>query len=349
MKRLLLLPFLLTVSLAAQTVDPNELTYGPFAPGPRDASFAVAVAPHGMLLAWSEADPATGLASIHTGLLSHDARLIGPIHTIAPMNASRAATTPAVATNGESFFVAWVERDAWSYAARAVAGVLTDGSGQPVEGSRTLGPPPEDGAAPALVWDGIGYRVHDAPRRVPFATPQANGWIDWTPVASRSNCVWACRWPPTYTKPEYLLDWAIIAHDFIRAGRQREIGYSSAAPAVLAAGDDLLAVWSTDGGLKAMRIVDGELSTTFRLEHPLAVRSAPSMAGSLVVFAQNGDVFGSVITGDEFGAPFRISAGSELDDLPRVYQVSPNRYLVTYVRSDISPAVQLAGRFVTIE
>jgi hypothetical protein len=349
MKPLVLFALLLSASLGAQTVDPNELTYGPFLPGPRDTSFSVAVAPHGLLLAWSEADSETGLASIRTGLLNHDAQLIGSIHTISPANNNRSATTPVVATNGESFFVAWIERDASSYTPRGVAGVLTDATGQPGETSRVIGPPPESDTSPALVWDGIGYRVHAAPRRVPFATPQANGWVDWTPVPSRSNCVWSCRWPPTYTKPEYILDWAILTRDWIRTGRQQEIGYTSRAPAIIATGDDLLVIWSTDGGLKAMRIVDGELSTTFRLEHYLAARSAPAMAGSLVVFAQNGDIFGSVINGDTFGAPFEISTGESADDLPRVFQVSANRYLVTYVRADISPTVKLAGRFVTIE
>jgi hypothetical protein len=91
----------------AQLVDERELTYGPFEPGPRDRSFTVAAAPHGMLLAWSELDPETKLASIRTGLLDFDAQLTGPIHTIPTAVPSLHATTPAVATNGTSFFVAW--------------------------------------------------------------------------------------------------------------------------------------------------------------------------------------------------------------------------------------------------
>lgn len=336
MKRLALLALLLSASLGAQTVDSNELTYGPFAPGPRDASFSVAVAPHGMLLAWSEADPDTGLASIHTGLLNHEAQLIGSIHTIAPANANRSATTPVVATNGESFFVAWVERDAYTYAPHGVAGVLTDASGRPVEASRGMGPPPRPNAAPALVWDGIGYRVHDATRRVPFATPEANGWVDWS-----DDCVW-CR----FHSARYQLDWTVITPEWIRTGSTFDFDYASPAPAVTATGNDLLIVWSTNSGLKAFRVIDGRADDAFFLHSRDAAGSAPSMAGSLVVFAQGGDVFGSIVTGDTFGAPFPISTGPELDKLPRVYAVGDNRYLVTYIRETHPSAVSLVGRFV---
>lgn len=314
------LTLLLAVTVAAQTVEPAEQVYGPFVPGPRDPSFSVAVAPHGMLLAWSEVDPGTGLAVIHTALLDLDARAVAPIRKIAPFRGSYPATNPQVVTNGDTFFLTWLERDRYNYKPRGISGVTLDAAGEPTSQARGFG------------------AVSESPRRVPFATPQANGWVDWS-----DDCVW-CR----HHDARYQLDWTVITSEWIRTGSRIDFDYAGSAPAVTAAGNDLLIVWSTDTGLKAFRVTDGKAEDAFLLHHPDAAGTAPSMADSFVVFARGGDVYGSIITGDEFGPPFPISTGPALDDLPRVYAVGGNRYLVTYVRETHPAAVSLAGRFVSL-
>jgi hypothetical protein len=330
-----LLTLILAATVAAQTVEPTEHVYGPFVPGPRDPSFSVAVTPHGMLLAWSEVDPETGLSVIHTGLLDLDAQLVAPIRKIVPFLGSYAATNPQTVTNGDTFFLTWLERDRYNYGPRGVSGVILDAAGARTSQSRSFGAAGE--GPPGVMWDGLAYRLYD-PRRVPFATPEANGWVDWS-----DDCTW-CR----YHRGRYMLTWTIITPEWVRTGGHIDFDYDSPAPAVTATGNDLVIVWSTNIGLKALRVVDGKAEDAFFLHSRDAAESAPSMAGSLVVFAQGGDIFGSLVTGDAFGTPFPISAGPELDKLPRVYAAGGNRYLVTYIRETHPSAVSLVGRFVRI-
>lgn len=332
-----LLVLLAAVRLTAQVVDTDELTYGPFTPGPRDNPMTLAVAPQGMLLVWSEIDPGRTQSLIRTGLLGFDGKLVGSIHTIPALHPDQNATAPAVTTNGDGFFIAWLERTPYNFAPRAIAGVLTDATGAPIETPRSLDKSPE--APPSVIWDGLDYKAFDD-GRVLFANPQANGWVEW-----RTRGFWT---GPAILTKVYVIDWHLLTYDWIRRGHVEFSGYAGTTPAVLAEGNDLLIVWTTGDGLAAQRVIDGNEGPAFEIQHPVTSRVSPAIAGSLVVFTDGGDIYGSIVTGDAFGPPFPISTGTDWDTLPRVFQVGPARYLVTYVREHGIASTTLAGRFVTV-
>lgn len=357
---------LFAVSAGGQTVDPNETTYGPFKPGPRDRAAAVAVAPHGMLMAWSEIEPGSRVATMHTALFDFDAKLAGPIHTLPATRPNVHATTPAIATDGSRFFVAWLERGRFSELAENVAGVLVDGNGTPLRGTESFGE--AVAGAPSLVWNGVDYRLFGAanhsistdgeiavvsygvaPQRVPFASPYGNGWIDWSNERGRPQCFTWCGGMPV-SPNLYLLDYAIVTHDWIRTGRIRDTGHLGfGPPAIEPAGDDLLVVWSTPAGLKAQWIIDGEPARSFTANDPKLSGASISMAGSLIVFDFGFDIYGVTVNGDSFGDIFPISAGDHFDSQPRVHRLGQRRYLVTYVRDGEGPEVSIVNRFVELE
>lgn len=352
----------LTTSLAAQTVETTEQTYGPFTPGPENA-MALAAAPQGLLLVWSEIAPGTDLARIHTGLLGFDGRLNGEIHVLPATRSDLHAVAPAVTTDYDRFFIAWRERSAADNRGARVSGMILDRSGAPTGELYDFGAAVD--GAPAVLWDGLTFRVYgnetykikpddgtvtrsrgQAPRRVPFATPDMNGFVDWRSIEGDRRCVYAWTCSPVDL---YSLSWSILTHTTSRFGGQWFSGYTSAAPAVVAEGKDLLIVWSTSRGLAGLRFHDGrKLGDPFTLKNVLAERTAPAMAGPLVVFAKDGNVYGSLVGEKSFGQPFPISADGEWDTLPRVYHVGTDRFLVTYVREHAPGSVSLVGRFVTV-
>lgn len=307
----------------------GETTFGPFVTGPRDPSFAVAFGSEGMLAAWSQLDPASNVALIHTALFDLDGNRIGPIHKLPTVGLGVPATSPAITTDGTSFFVAWIERDPYRYSGRSDAGVFTDGTGQPIEKPRRLGA--ASTVTPAVIWDGVEFRFHEKSQRVPFATPWVNGWVDWASYQPPIHCGMTCYGPPE--RPLYILHWSVISHDWIRSGKFQARGYLAAGPAVTAQEDDLLLVWSSPSGLEALRIVDGFAGTTFSLPNPIAADVTPAMAGSLVVFEKKNDIYGSIVDGDRFIQPFVITDTEEHEGSPRVYQIGERRYLVTYTRA----------------
>lgn len=350
----------------AQTVVTPEVVYGPFEPGPRArAAVAVAVAGHGMLAAWSEIDPGSRVATIHTALLDFDARRIGPVHTLPSTQANVHASTPVVATDGSQFFVAWHERDRHATVPRDVAGVLADGTGMPLRGSEGFGAAVT--GTPSLIWNGLDYRLFGTgnhavspggavridsfgvtPQRVPFANPDANGWIDWSnervsaiPFPCFSFC--GGGFPQ---RPSYVLDYAILTGEWIRTGRLRYTGSFGTAPVVAANEHDLVVLWTNPQGLQAQRIDDGEAGATFSLSDPRIADAVLSMAGSLIVFEYQYDIYGVLLRGGTFGPIFPISSGADdFDTLPSVTVAGPDRYLVTFLREAESRNVQLVHRF----
>lgn len=356
----------LFVLLAATASAQDDLSYGPFRPAPRDHSFAVGVAPHGLLVAWSEIDPGSDFGTIHTGLFDFDGKLVSPVHTLLPSSAGSHATTPAVATDGERFFVAWLELDRSTWQPSRVAGAVVDRTGVQLSGTLDLGRAIE--GSPMLTWDGLAFRVYGnssytvspdgvvtkmnsqpVRRRVPFATPDAHGWVDWT--SGRAFSCW--MGPGCYGNPgryTYTLDWAVVSHNWIRTGSYRDFDYLTGKPAVLPRGDDFLAIWTDGKTLFGLPVVDGISQRPFRmarnLPHDL---SEPAAAESLVVYEMAGDIYGVVIhDGARFGEPFPITSDTRREELPRVYLVGPHRYLVTYVIERDPAGLRMGGRFVTV-
>jgi hypothetical protein len=297
--------------------------------------------------------------------LNFDGLLAGPVNTLPTSREKVHATKPAIAADGTSFFVAWLETYRFNSNEREIAGVLTDGDGKAIAAPVNLGLAVE--GAPALVWNGLEYRlfasasygigldgaariIHfgDASRRVPFATPDANGWIDWSNELPRPACspfLFFCGLSPQIPAA-YNLDFTVVTPDWIRTGRLREQSYNATEPALVASERDLLLLWTTPQGFKGARLAGGETVRTFTLADPRAAETRPALAGSLAIFSRDGDVFGLPVEGDSFGSVFAISSGEPWDSEPRVYPAGENRYLVVYVREDEGDSVTLATRIV---
>jgi hypothetical protein len=354
------------MKLAALALLLAQLSGGPFDRLPIDPGAAVAVAPQGMLVAWSEIQPGRPYAVMQVGLIDFDGNWISPVRTLAPRN-NLHASSPAIATDGERFFVAWVDRKGSSFQPVSVSGALVGPNGEQI--SETFDLSDAVTGSPSIVWDGLFFSSYGAlsftitpfgaiqrtasaavAGRVPFATPEANGWVDWRDVPSRTVCIPVGMWLPCGPSPvNYGLDWAIVSERGIHTGGVAEGFYNAGKPAILASGDDLLIIWSDTKSLKALPIIDGRMGPFFRSEES-GVAVEPSAAEKLVVFESGGDIWGvPIVDGRQFGKLFRISRAKERETAPRVYLVGPNRYLVTWVVNRDRLGTRLAGQFVTIE
>ncbi|HYR28090.1 MAG TPA: hypothetical protein VEU30_06460 [Thermoanaerobaculia bacterium] len=353
--RAIALALLLAGGIHAQTVDPFEQTYGPYTPGVRDRTIALSATPQGILLAWTEVvEPGTQQSEIHTGMLDFDAKLTGPIRRIAPSRPGVPMTNPAIGTDFNGFFISWAELSPVNYDPKSIAGVITDPFGHPVSPVRRYGPWLT--GQPQVIFNGIEYRLYGeqtyliAPdgsvidrrgggmNRIPFATPEANGWVDWRGTIQFG----------TGRRPLLELGTTVLTYDDDHRD-SFDVRNAFGPPAVFAEGRDVLIVWGSDTGLGAVRILDGVRGRAFAYEDPAARGAEPAVAGNLVVYQNDdGDIYGSVLTANAFGTPFPISTGSDWDTTPRVLAVGYGRYLVAYVREHGNGQVSLAGRFVTI-
>lgn len=340
-----------------------QFSYGPFTPGPRDHSFAVGVAPQGMLVAWSETPAGGGFSVIHAGLIDFEGQWISPVRTLTPLAPDNHVTTPVIATDGERFFVAWLERDRYSWLPAKVAGALVDTNGEQIGATYTLGRA-NDGV-PSVVWDGLQFKVYSetsyvitplgaatktisgpVAHRVPFANPDAHGWVDWF-EGRQFQCGFGC-FGNVPSRLTYTVEWAIVSTKWIRSGSFTELGYHAGRPAVLANAEDLLVIWRSERQLVALPIVDSHALRLFRkgFAHDI---SLPVAAEKLIVVESGGDLWGvPVVDGPKFGDVFRITESEEWETQPRVYLVGPNRYFVTWVLDRSPAAVRLGGQFVTI-
>lgn len=334
-----------------------QFAYGPFHPAPGDQTFNVAVTETRMLMTWSEVPKRSKHSAIHVALLDGDAQFVSAPYRIEPIDANADATGPVIATDGEDFFVAWTEGE-------HTAGVIVDETGLPSTMPRRYGAAVAGG--PSVVWDGAAYRlfgdasyaiapdgtaekIHpaDTPQRIAFANGKALGWVDWNLISGRgvhcgmnpSMCIYA----QTYF---YRLNWAIVTPEWITTGERQETFYPSDKPAVAANGEDLLIVWRAMPGLRAMRIDDGVAQPYVDFPNR-RIYGLPSAAGSLVVYEQDGDVFGVRVFHDGFGTPFLIAKTESAHGAPRVFAAGPDRFLVVY-QGKRDYAFHLFGQFVTI-
>jgi hypothetical protein len=99
----------------------------------------------------------------------------------------------------------------------------------------------------------VGQAGLQGSRSLETASPsphrQANGWIEWLVQPLRNNCIWFCRWPPTYTPARYALAWSILTADRIRTGQFVEPDRDEGGRRALAAKEnDRLVVWGTACG-----------------------------------------------------------------------------------------------------
>ena len=310
-----------------------------------------------MLLAWSEIAAGSDLARIHIGLLDNDARLISAITALDAAGSGRHATDPVVATNGDGFFAAWIEREAIGYEPRFVAGVRLDASGLPVGRVTRYGAAAH--TPPLLLWDGGAYRLWAGPfvhqiapegsssSSTSTATPQFGFASDDGLALVYWQNVPPCVFYRCGINPSFELKWTLMTGKRSQSGHIWEYGYESDPPAVAGDAGEFLIVWRYPMGLRAMRVTAGRGGGTFDRRFDNGAAATPVMAFDgaeyLLVFRQRRDLFGILLGDeDEIGEPFPITFSSVEESDVRVFAVARGRFLVAYTTGDD----RLAGRFV---
>ncbi|HEX2833601.1 MAG TPA: hypothetical protein VHW00_11330 [Thermoanaerobaculia bacterium] len=371
---------LATVTARAQWVSPTEQVYGPYTPSALGSQPALAASGHGVLLAWSEIDPADKLTYIHTGLLDFNARLITPITKLPQFAAKGIAWAPNVATDGEGFFVAWNE----PVGAPLFAAIALDRNAMPLGAARFVGKANSTTAKPIAGWNGSAYfsgidsfpvtfdRTGTPGSVLPFVPAgfrySASGALfGATSLSNRAErrCTWGFGWRCVDFPAQLQVKWTL------QHGASTLVDSFTApyyAQSVLAAGDehDTALLWRGETNpadtIRGVRLVDGSFNigsfnigsfdTTFVVStSPFAVPVPEAVAFDgerwLLVMTSNGDVSGAFI--DREGATFTtfpITTGARIESRAQVLALAPGRFLVAY-DSDLPGDHRIAGRIVT--
>lgn len=342
----LLALLLLTATLSAQRVSPVEESYGPYARPRRGGRQALAVGSTGILLAWSET---LGTPRIRIGLLDSHAQLISGIATLPVTAESAEAYAPAVAFNGKSFLVAWVERYRGGEKIRSVA---VDGSGVPVGTPQSHGFVRVPDVTPLIVWDGAAWQVLEgSPIGVQAAA--MNGGARGTTKLARTmlfrNCFllrceyYGNRWDVVWTAG-LLTGSKQIGEEW--APGTTPVGMSNIAPA----GDGFAVAWASSLGI-------GYLFTSSTGSHTIYAfvddDVAPGLACDdercLIAYGTfHGDIQALVVEPGALRGPqlLTISATERREHSPLVHPLGDGRFLVSYL-SDQSADQRINGRIVS--
>jgi hypothetical protein len=354
---------LFATTIHAQWVSPVEQTYGPYLAPLTGGEPALVASSDRLLLAWSELDPVTRRAEIRTGILDFNGRLISDISTLPTWQAGAEATSPMVATNGDSFAVAWLE----SQRATRVAAVPLH-----ADGSRTAEPLSFGGyfageIAPPLVWNRTAYVVDghafDAagsivistaaiPPHLRYASGEAMVGMTWSTLPKRTSCFFHfCGELPE----EFVVTWEVGRNLRMESGSETYPYYRPDARVVTAGDDDEMAiVWRSPKALTGIRVVDGMFGSKFNI---LEDADAPAPDGIafdgerwLIVFTRGQDIWGAFAerTGRD-ATVFPIATSARKESKAQAIAIAPGRFLVSYASDLGADDHQFAGRVVLSE
>lgn len=342
----LLALLLLTTTLSAQRVSPIEESYGPYARPQRGGRHALAVGTTGILLAWSET---AGATRIRIGLLDSRAQLISGITTL-PVTAEAAeAYAPAVAFNGESFLVAWVER---YRGGEKIFSVAVDGSGVPVAAPRSHGFVHVPDVTPLIVWDGAAWQVLEgSPESIHAAA--MNGGVRGTTTLARTmlfrNCFllrceyYANRWDVAWTAG--LLTGSKQLGDEWPTGTT-PVGRSN----IAAAGDGFAVAWASSLGIGYLFTASPGSHTIYTfVDEDVAPGLACDDERCLIAYGTfQGDIQALVVEPGELRSPqlLTVTATERKEHSPLVHSLGDGRFLVSYL-SDQGADQRLNGRIVS--
>ena len=347
----LLAVLFLAATASAQWVSSVEQSYGPYDRPEQGGRHAAAVGDKGILLAWSET---IGAPRIRVGLLDSRAQLVSEIATLPVQGESAEAYTPAVAFNGESFLVAWVER---YRGGQKIRSVVVDDSGAPILPARTHGFAHAEGVTPLIVWDGTAWQVLEGDRSGLQAATRHNGvfasatWkksFIFAPCGRIAICpVKANRWD---------IDWtAGDRSGSERIGDEWPTGNTSPGGLELApAGDDFAIAWATNLGI-GYRFAFSQRSENVHAdaEDDVAPGLACDNERCLIAYGtSSGDIHGIVVDTDALGSAellFTITASERKEHSPRVHNLGSGRFLVSYLSDQTAADQRLNGRIVSFE
>lgn len=369
MKTFAIALLLFTASANAQWVSPIEQSYGPYLAPSIDAEPAIIASKDRVLLAWCEVDPITKAPEIRTGILDFHGRLTGAITKLPTQQAAAAATSPVVATDGETFAVAWVE--SWKFGAAIALGA----DGVPAGGPRPFNLAADTMRTP-LIWNGEAYQVNgiafdghgqpafpemDMPAlALQYAFDHTIVGMKWT-ADDGTTCHWG-RHGCVYFNPNITITWEIVREKQRKQESKDFPHYTKSSPIVAGDDNEMAIVWRAPNEYVGARVVDGSYQssfTFFRFDPLEAIHDSTEPEGIafdgerwLVVFTRNHDIWGAFIdrnrSQDEI-EPFPIATSDRFESHARVTKLAPGRFLVSY-SSDLGPDDhRFAGRVVTLE
>lgn len=337
MRQLVVVLLLMTAAAHAQSVSPLEQNWGPYQRPQEGFATAGAASARATLLAWSAVDPDSRRARVHTMLLSLDGRRVSPPAMLPAFNPTVSALDPVVVSNGESFFVVWTEGE-------FPVGVAIDARG------RAQGVPERFerlgfGRKPVVYWDGRMWQVSGG--QSPDVAVSSAGslfLLDWANVPV---CFVLCGG----LGPRFQIDWMLYTAGGSARGRVME-SYVGKIPSAGGGGDQYLMVWESPRGLSATRVRNGETGSIMRLDGEIEqdTRAQVAFDGThyLIVFENNGDVFGALVGATNFiEKPFPIAVSVRAEQRPGVVAVAPGHFLVHYNTQLFQEDHRVAWRAVT--
>lgn len=356
----LLALLLFTTTLSAQWVSPIEQSYGPYlAPG-TDEGPALVASRNAVLLAWSELDPFTRIAEIRAGILDFDGRLAGAITTLPTDQPVAEARSPVVATDGDTFAVAWRELEPH----RRNAAVALDSKGNAVAEALPFANSNVPGTTP-LFWNGEAYQINglafdptgrlvyprwNVPVYVRYAAGNTLVGMNWTSVPRRYQCGVAghgCSW----IDAEFIVTWELAPG---KSGSKAYRYFSDSRAVTAGDADEMAIVWRSPTALTGIRVVGSEYHSRFTILEDAAAPEPDGIAFDgerwLVVFTRDGDVWGAFVdrTAKDF-VPFPIASTERVEWKAGAIALAPGRFLVSYASDLGAGDHHFAGRIVLTE
>lgn len=344
----LLALLLLTTTLSAQWVSPVEESYGPYARPQRGGRHALAAGSSGILLAWSET--VGGAPRIRIGLLDTHAQLISGIATLPVAAEGAEAYAPAVAFNGESFLVAWVEQYRGGEKIRSIA---VDGRGVPVATPQTHGFVRVPDVTPLIVWDGAAWQVLEgSPIGVQAAA--MNDGVRATTTLARTMLFRSCF----LLRCEYYGNrWDVAWTAGIRSGAEQLAGdwptgtTPVAMTNIAAAGDDFAVTWASSRGI-GYRFTSPSRANTVHafVDDGVAPGLACDDERCLIAYGTlSGDVHAIVFETSDLRGPqlLTITATERKEHSPLVHHLGSGRFLVSYLSDQKAADQRINGRIVS--
>lgn len=353
---------LLTTTLSAQWVSPIEQSYGPYlAPG-ADAAPALVASRNGALLAWSELDPFTRIPEIHVGILDSDGRLNGAITKLSTYQPVAEARSPVVATDGETYAVAWQEPEPH----RRMAAVPLDSNGIPVAEPLPFGGIGNLPRTPLLFWNGESYQIHglafdrtghpvypkwNVPVYVRYAAGDTLVGMNWTSTPRTYRCGWGIGHGCNWIDAEFIVTWQLAPG---KSGSKEYRYYSDSRAVTAGDADEMAIVWRSPTALTGIRVVDGDYHSKFTILEDPAAPEPDGIAFDgerwLVVFTRDGDVWGAFVDrmAKDF-VPFPIASTERVEWKAGAIALAPGRFLVSYSSDLGGDDHRFAGRIVLTE
>ncbi len=342
--------FIMSMLLALfLVISPTEQSYGPYSRPERGTQQALAVGSNGTLLAWSENSEAP---RIRIALLDSRAQLISGIATLSLATDGAEAYAPAVAFNGESFLVAWIER---YRGGERISSVVVDGSGTPVSPVRTHGFVHTEDVTPLIVWDGAAWQVLEgratyaaATKNGVFATAQWKATSLFSPCGIRICPVRAYRWDVAWTAGD--------KSGTEQVGDEWPVGKMGTPPPgsldIAPAGNDFAVAWATSLGIGYL-FTSSTRSNTIPafVDDDVAPGLACDDEHCLIAFGtRSGDVQAIVVeTGEVHNVELlTITATARKEHSPRVHSLSAGRFLVSYLSDQTAADQRINGRIVDL-